>query len=309
LTIRKRLYAGLVLAGAYLLVLAGCQAPFLSVDDAVWMAGHRSRLGAYVGRAPVLGMAKDVERQHVQFCADGQAVGAGRTDDDGAAAVVFDLADDATQYEAQAVVDGRELRGTGRVFHWDARRVVIAVDIDRTIEQTQYQRLIFGPGEDESAAMQSSAETLNDLARDFQILYLTSRPRFLLDKTRTWLRERGFPDGPVVMATGLRQMIRAREYKLERLRTLRAEWPTLLIGIGDKPRDVDPYGANDMLAIAVPSKAGMKFGRHAIVLYDWRAVAEFFGANRAALADADALREIIAGRRLLLRPVERYRRQ
>ena len=56
----------------------------------------------------------------------------------------------------------------------------------------------------------------------------------------------------------------------------------------------------------MPSKTGLKFGRHVIVLYDWRAVAEFFGANRAVLADADALREVIAGRRLLLRPVERY---
>lgn len=280
--------------------------PILSVDDVVVMPGEKTRLVAYVEREPVLGLRKDVEDVTVRFFVGGNEIGHDETDDDGRASVKCELQPGTGRYEARAVVDRRTLGAEGRVFTWDEDRVIIAVDVDDTIARTDYTELIFN--EDEIDALKRSAKTLGTLAADYHLVYLTARPRFLLDKTRAWLHEKDFPAGPVITAKGLRQSARQERFKRKRLKALRKQWPTLLIGIGNKDSDAEAYGAGGILSIMLEQddKKG-DFGRHSIVLHKWKAVAHFFEANRATLTDADKLKEVIKGERMLLQPVRRWK--
>jgi hypothetical protein len=293
-----------------LLALAGCKAPLLSVDDAVVLPGEKTRLIACVEREPVLGLCKDVEQVRVHFDVDESEVGAAKTDEDGVAEVKHKLLPGTENYEARVLVDGRELRALGRVFTWDKDRVIIVVDIDHTIEQTNYKGLLRSPNsEDDSDPIKHSVETLKALAQDFQIVYLTGRPRFLIDKTRMWLRQEGFPTGPVITSVRVRDMVNPGEFKRRKLHELRKYWPNLLIGIGNQPGDADAYGANGMLALVLPSKPEQTFGPHAVVFRDWKQVGKFFGTNRAMLTDADALHEVIEGEESLLLPVPTFKKR
>lgn len=282
--------------------------PILSVDDAVMIPGEKTHLVAYVEREPVLGFRKDVEDIEVRFFVGGEEVDDDQTDNDGRASIKCKLPPGTRTYEARAVVKGKPLRATGRLFEWDKGRVVIAVDVDDTIARTDYTDLIFDEDEDEIDPLKRSAKTLRALAADFHIVYLTARPRFLLDKTRAWLHGEEFPQGPVVVAKGLRQSARQERFKRQKIKALRKQWPKLLIGIGNKDSDAEAYGANDMLSIMLEAKdADEEFGRHSIVFRKWKAVARFFEANRSALTDPDQLEEVIKGERMLLRPVPRWR--
>lgn len=285
---------------------AGCVAPVLIVDDAVIMAGRKSRLVACVAREPIVGLVKDVERVRVAFLVEGREIGAERSDNDGLASIERHLPAGVAQYEARATVGDQELRAGGRVFAWDAERVILAVDIDQTIERTKYKHLLDDEGEDDSDPLKRSADVLSALAREYHILYLTGRPRYLLDKTRAWLREEGFPPGPVIMSESVRTVFRPGSFKEQKLRALRKSWPRLLIGIGDKPSDANAYGANEMLALAIDSERGRSFGRHTLVFRTWREVGQFFAANHAVLSDPRRLERVIDGKEPLSLKVPPY---
>jgi len=296
-------------ATSWLMLLAGCAAPVLSADDAILRPDGRTRLGAFVGREPVNGLRQDVSGVGVRFYVDGREVGSDRTDDEGLARVESVLPPGLQRYEVRAALDRRELSAAGRVFTWGAERVIIAVDVDQTIERTEYGELIFEDGADPSDPLKRSAQTLRTLAEDFHILYLTSRPRFLLDKTRDWLRAHEFPDGPVITAARARAALRPGPFKRHMLRELRADWPTLLIGIGDKASDAGAYGANQMLALALARKRGGDYGPHTLVFRDWNALDGFFAANRAVLTSPAGVRAAVEGQPVLLRPVPPYRKR
>ena len=288
-------------------LLAGCHAPVLSVDDAVVVSDRPTRLVAFVEQEPVLGLRKDVEKVPVHFYAGDRELGSDRTDTDGQAALMARLEPGAQRYEARAYVAGQRLSAVGRVFAWDPGRVAIAVDVDQTIERTDYDKLILKPSADPSPPVGRAAETLRTLARDYHLVYFTGRPRFLLEKTRHWLDKHGFPPGPVITSKGLRDVVRPGEFKRQRLRRLRHDWPNLLVGIGDKPSDADAYGANGMLSLVVAGRDQDDFGPHALVFSDWESLGRFFDVNRETLTDPAALREVLDGRRMLLQPVLPYR--
>ncbi|MEW6253070.1 MAG: phosphatase domain-containing protein, partial [Planctomycetota bacterium] len=188
-----------------------------------------------------------------------------------------------------------ELTGMGRIFTWDPHRPVIAVDIDHTIADTQRRELIGSTASDPSTPIPLAAPTLRELGQRFQILYLTSRPRFLLDKTRHWLRDHGFPEGPVFTAAGLFEMFGSRAYKQAKLAELRRAWPNLLIGIGDRASDAAAYQANGMLAINIGLEPSARLSAGTVRLRDWGDVREFFAehyehAGLAALRDGASVK-------------------
>ena len=289
--------------------LVACRAPVLTVDDGVFLPGEKTQLSACVEREPVFGLCKDVEQVKVEFRVDGQTAAATKTNKHGLAEVERQLDAGLEHYEARALVDGRELRADGRVYTWDKQRVIIAIDIDHTISQTEYKTLLRTDHEDESNPIKRSVDTLRTLARDFHILYLTGRPRFLIDKTRLWLCEHDFPPGPVITSIRVRDLVAPEAFKERRLHALRKSWPHLLIGIGNRPSDADAYGANGMLCLAVPAQAGQIFPPHALVFRDWKAVDEFFAANRGVLDDPEQLEQAIKGRRMLLRSLEQFHKR
>jgi hypothetical protein len=291
----------------WLLLVVGCRAPILTVDDAVAFPGQLTRLAACVEREPILGLCHDIKQVPVAFDVNNSEVGSAKTGREGVAEVEHKLQPGTREYDARVLVDGRELHMSGRVYTWDQDRVIIAVDIDHTIAQTDYKGLLrSAESEDTSSPVEHSAETLSTLSQDFQIVYLTGRPRFMIDKTRTWLRQNGFPAGPVITSVRVRDLANPGAFKRQKLRELRAAWPKLLIGIGNQISDAGAYGVSGMLALVVPPKPGRVFDPHTLVFGDWEDVGRFFEVNLPTLTDAGALQDVIAGKQMLMRTLAAY---
>jgi len=290
---------------AAVVLVAGCRSPILTVDDAIVGADGKVRLIAYVEQEPILGIRRDVRDVRVHFSVNGREVGSDKTDDNGRATEKCRIDAGVGTFDAEAVVHHKTLRARGRVFRWDDRRVAIAVDVDHTLERTDYQDLLLDD-DDDSNPVKRSAKTLRSLADGFHILYLTARPRFLLDKTREWLDEEGFPPGPVVAAKGMRQTLRPGEFKRRSLHALRKDWPSVLIGVGDQPGDARAYGANDMLSLMLGRASDRRFGPHSLVFRGWKELSRFLVANQETLADPDDLSDAIDGKVMLRQPVQPY---
>lgn len=286
---------------------SACRGPVVSADDAVVGGSAPARLAAVVEYEPAWGLRKNAEGIPVRFFIDGREIGRAKTDEEGLAALERKVAPGVTTFEARAESAIGPARATGRVFRWEAERVIIAVDIDHTLARTDYDSLIRPDEEEDSGTLKHSAATLRDLAADFHILYLTGRPRMLLDKTRAWLRERGYPDGPVITSRGLREMLRPGAFKTRELRKLRSQWPTLRIGVGDKAGDAEAYGVNGMLTLIMAREREGRFGSHALVFRDWKELARFIADNRRILADPVALEAALDGKTPIAWTLPRYR--
>jgi hypothetical protein len=278
-----------------LLLAGGCRAPFLSADDVIFTPDGSVRLAASVARRPVLGLCKDFENVGVHFFLDNRPAGSAPTNEKGLAELHRPLAPEVSHYEVRAEAGGQELRAWGRVFRLDPDRVGIVVDIDHTLADTRYRTLLGSTGEEDSAVLPGAVETLHALSNEYNIVYLTSRPRYLIDKTRAWLHARGFPPGPVITGPGFLAMFQADEFKTNRLFELRRDTPGLLIGIGDRSGDAESYTANSMLALMLDHDKRIA---STTVHYfsDWSGIRAYFESNRAVLSDAVALRAALRSR-------------
>ena len=285
--------------------LAGCGAPVLTVEDALALPDGMVKLVAYVEREAPLSLRKDVEHVTVTFYADGEEIGREEVNSKGRATIKFRPSSPTiSRFSAQTLADGQTLRATGEIFHWEEDRVTIAVDIDGTLSHTEYKELILKKEDNESGPIKGARETLQSLTRDYHILYFTARPRILMTKTRTWLREHDFPWGPMVMAPGLKQTMQPGEYKCRTLQALRQDWPNLLIGIGNKRGDAEAYSSSGMLSLIVRQQMDKDMGIHAIHVPDWKALSRFFDANREVLTDPARLKSAIKGETMLLQAVQ-----
>jgi hypothetical protein len=286
-------------------LIAGCGSPVLTVEDALAAPDVTVKLVAYVEREEPLSLRKRVDHVTVTFFLDGREIAQQPVNGKGRAMVEWQLpSPEVSHFSASVGVDGQRLEASGDIFRWQSDRVIIAADIDGTLTRTEYKGLILRTEDKESGAMKGSRETLWELTKDYHILYFTARPRIVHAKTRNWLREQGFPPGPMVMAPGIRQMMQPGEYKRRALAALRKEWPNLLIGIGDKRKDADAYSASGMLSVIVRDPLEKDVGIHCVHVRDWKALSRFFTANRDVLIDPGELKEAIKGDRMLLEEVQ-----
>jgi hypothetical protein len=243
----------------------------------------------------------------VAFLVDGRKIGENTADDEGCVAVMTDsLEGTPVTFVARAQIGDKTLEATGRVFHWQRGRVIIAVDIDHTISQTNYRKLVLKERVDISPPIAGARETLDDLAKDYYILYLTARPRFLIEKTRDWLAHYNFPPGPVVAAPRVRDAMRQLQFKQKKLHELRLRWPALLIGVGNHASDIEAYASSRMLPVIVYNGGEEKHYSDAVVLQDWQSVHQFFDANTQTLTSPAKLEKVIDGQIMILQPLVPY---
>lgn len=154
-------------------------------------------------------------------------------------------------------------------------RTTVVVDIDETISATDYASF-FGPGGDSSRPHRQAREVLTEISGDFGIIYLTARPQWLFSETRAWLKDNGFPAGPVLTTARLVDVFWPGPFKARLLALLRRHNPEILIGIGDRVTDEQAYRFNKMISLAVHRRAGADKGADSIVLADWSEIGKFF---------------------------------
>lgn len=298
-----RCMASTAITAFWMSLLLGSGPAVVSVDDVLVRDDESVVLTAYVEREVILGMRKDVEHVSVTFSAGDRTLGQTVSGDEGLATLSTTLPAGQSALQVEANVHGQAVKGVGRVFRWNDNRVIIAVDVDQTVSQTDWEKLVTSSQPAGSLPLPGAQETLSGLAKDYHILYLTSRPRFLLDRTRDWLSHFEFPAGPVITAPGMRGAVMQSRFKRGKIAELRQVWPRLLIGIGNRQGDAVAYASNHMLPLILASEQEDEQLPGSILFRDWAGIREFFDVNRKALVDPGEVVRVIRGERTIHQPV------
>jgi len=280
------------LATLLLVSSAACGPVRLTVDDAVIASSDNTfPCVAYLQREPIFGVRRFAPGSRIDFKIGDRTIASADTDESGRAATSASLASgDPSRLEAVAKVGGARYRGTASIYRWQDRRTIVAIDIDRTISRTDFDHLILSEGEDDrSTPLVGSRRALASMGSDCRFVYVTARPRFLLEKTRLWLTDEEFPPGPVIASTGLREAIQRTEYKLEVLAELRTRWSTLLVGIGNSESDEEAYQKSGLLTLLVNQKSIDTDDPKTYRFRNWRALGHFYESNRDLFANPDRL--------------------
>ncbi len=254
------------------------------MDEAIRFENGTTRFVAFAQRQRgwLLGGVEDVQ---VRFSVDGQEVASAVTDERGFAKAIADVDGPGDRFAASADFDGRSFRDEDLLVEWRSDRVIVACDIDATISQTSLTALFFHEIDETSMPIEDSPEVLTKLAANFQLLYVTARPRFTLEKTRAWVEEHGYPIQPVVTSLAARDALGQTGYKTRTLNSLRKHYGNLLIGIGNTDIDAESYAIHDMLVLLVQPEAPLGHDGAVIRFQTWTQIHDFFAANESVLQD------------------------
>src|SRR5262249_29006999 len=160
---------------------------------------------------------------------------------------------------------------------------------DHTLVRTDFDKLILRDVDEYSTPLIGSHKAMESISQQFRLIYLTARPRFLLEKTRFWLDGMDYPSGPVIASPGIREALHRTEFKVDVLTGLRKEWPNMLIGVGNSESDGIAYRKCGLLTLLITDKKSKESESDVIRLANWKALGEFFEKNRALLADSARL--------------------
>lgn len=281
------------------ILVSGCGKVVITLDDVIVEKRGTAVIHAHVEREAIPGIRNDISDVDIEFVWNGTMVGRSRSDEHGTAEYMHDtgMTIEPT-VEARCRLGGVEHRTSADVFVWDRQRVVVVVDIDETISHTDYDDIIFDENDyHESPPFKGSVEALRRIQEDANILYLTARPRFLLDKTHGWLAAHGFPKGPVISSPGLRSAAKAPEFKRKRLASLRSTMPSILIGIGNTEGDAEAYLANGMMAFLIRGEE-MPSEKPCLVPFpNWAALLNYWDVHRPELREPSRLQFMIQQQR------------
>lgn len=163
---------------------------------------------------------------------------------------------------------------SARLFVLDPARPVAVVDIDGTISDLADWKVPFVGHKAPTFA--GAPALMADLARRFQIVYLTARDDMFDGKTREFLRRHGFPDGPIIYndlglsTAGERDQLDNHEhgaFKLAEIQALRARGVPVTIGIGNAETDAFAYEQAGLPSYILTTVAGtgpsFRFTRYA----------------------------------------------
>lgn len=277
--------------------LAGCGRAVMTTDDVVVAPGQPAKFVVSLDRQY---MKASIAGAEVSFYVNNRLIGRAATDGNGVAEIRARVGTMADSYIARGVVDRESVAGRGRIFHWDGSRTAVAIDVDETISMTDYGQLFLTDLDTVSPPLEYSPAAVRSMQHDFEIVYLSARPRWLHEKTKVWLDRHGFPPGPILHASRFEACFHQERYKREMLTEFRREFPNLLIGVGDKSVDDRAYGDNRMLTVILDDSEN-GYRSHCVVLPEWRSVRRFFERYRDSLADARRLSAVIHANGMNLR--------
>lgn len=124
---------------------------------------------------------------------------------------------------------------------------MLIVDMDKTIVASGFQTVLFS----DPLPADGSQEVLHQLAQSHTIIYLTHRPEYFGPKSKVWLRQKNFPQGPVILSSPSGFLKGSQAFKSAALQDLRTQFSRIEIGIGDKVSDALAYHENHMEAYLI----------------------------------------------------------
>ena len=246
----KRFLMPVLLAALTTAAGCGAQGPILgtegsyllTVRDAVAVPGEEVQLQARFQGGDFL---RGRQGHVIRFDRGGRIYRAASTDAHGVAAVTFTPAQAGDyRFVAEVSPDGlpddppkpRELLVACRA----ADTPIAVVDLDETVVASG-----------NPTPMARSAEVLKRLAGTHTVVFLTHRPDCFGPKSKTWLKAKGYPAGPVLLSTVGSFLKGSGAYKSEMIAALKRRFTKVEVGIGDKTSDVRAYHENGLKAFLI----------------------------------------------------------
>jgi hypothetical protein len=127
---------------------------------------------------------------------------------------------------------------------------IAIVDLDKTLVASGFWD-VFSKGAEDPEPMPGSEAVMQRIAKSYFVVYLTHRPDYFAPKSKTWLKGRGYPQGPLLTARVTEFITGSGRFKTAAIETLAKTFSNLKVGIGDKTSDVEAYVNNKMLGVLV----------------------------------------------------------
>jgi hypothetical protein len=170
-------------------------------------------------------------------------------------------------------------RANSRVFVWPKNSAILITDVDHTISDLSELKIPFTATE-RIPALPGAVAALTELAARYRIVYLTARDEIFYEKTRAWLREKGFPEGPV-FSRDFHVGAKQETFKQHFIAELKKRYPNVSVGVGDQPSDAHAYLNNGLKAFLIQPKASGTDAapKGAIIVRSWEEVCRHLRGN------------------------------
>jgi len=270
----------LVILGLLAEPALAAKAALLTAYDAIVTTGGRTTLRVKVERENLF--RYDLKGVKIEFVANGAVLGSAVSAGDGYA----DLVVQAGQTAGDLVVTGRI--AAGQSYSAPAQPLLLAIrspqariviiDIDRTICDGSNTDIVLKSAS-QIRPLPGAVQGMNDIAADATPIYVTARDDYFMRKTKAWLGHWGFPRGPVICSDSIRaQFWDPVPYKTAMIRFLKAQFPNMPAGFGNKNTDADAYHANGLTTYLFDTENDAPYRSFAIVERGWD---ELRASNRA----------------------------
>lgn len=264
------------------LMTVGCGGPYLlSAEDGVSRTDEESTFVGKLEKRGFFVLNEGIADQDLRFYVEDEFIGTARTDDEGYARITRPGTPAGTGNIRVEYADGDNLsvESTAKMFTWPQDQPILVADIDDTLCQTQEGLLIGISYDDYSKPLPGAPEAMRELAKSFKIVYLTARPREVLPKTRRWLENNGFPEGPVFTWDIDSDPWSQLKYKNLRLDQLTEKFNEMTLGIGNTTNDLTAYRDHGLFSILIDPKSRSQLIEQGVKLPNWTQVREFFEKN------------------------------
>lgn len=195
---------------------------------------------------------KGMEGYQVGYYRMDKKIGEARTDDDGLAEIAF-TPEGVGNHVVLARLEDPDVRKFAIeaveivVSTQEPTRPMVVVDLDHTLVASGFGDVLAGRAD----PMPDSDRVMERLARRRTIIYLTHRPQLFTEETKRWIRKYNYPTGALLTSTLSEFFAGSGPYKSAKIEVLKATFPKIEIGIGDKPSDAQAYAANGLKAVLI----------------------------------------------------------
>lgn len=254
----------------------------ISGYDTLCYPGEKTALTAKLETDDTFGVREDIRGETVIFMLENRQIGTAITDSEGCARISFDAPAKTGDYAVTANLTAdskyKKTRG-GEILLAirDQGQQFIISDIDHTLCDASMMEFLLYKNANVKP-LKNSVEAMNLLSGRYTIIYLTHRDdRFLLH-TKEWLKMKGFPAGVSYYSDLPHSSLNAEEFKTPVVRELKARWPNIVYGFGDKKTDMEAYSKNGIecfILSAPDTSAEMPASVHYVK--DWQEIGNQLG--------------------------------
>ncbi len=228
--------------------------------DALIVPGQTVVLEARVQKGDFL---KDQAGVAMEFYHQGRRVKRDVTDAEGTARLTVNIDSPGDYFYEARIADDAKLEDLSDPEEVTAQMLIrcrrpdaplMVVDLDKTVVASGFDQVLVGDPE----PMRNAASVLRRCSQRWDVVYLTHRPQYFRTKSRQFLEDYGFPNGPLLLSE-LTSFIRGSgAFKRNILESITAKFKAVRIGVGDKFSDVEAYHAYGLESyLILPDRSGM----------------------------------------------------